>query len=252
MESESSTEAKVTAVERALESIQQADSQYGLSLLASTLAHEIRNPLQSIRLQIDAAKRGGSPQMALQSISDSITRLESVVHRVQQLSQRYELQPESVNLKELVESALSAFQYWFSAAGVIVRTHTAWEGEPLVRCDRELVQQVLLNLLMNAIQAMPRGGEITLELSEELDNALIQIEDTGVGMNAEQLAKVGTPFFTTKANGNGLGLSFCKTIAALHGGGLEISSKQQEGTRVVLRLAKVLPEMNREEDTYVS
>src|SRR4051812_8322287 len=102
MESESSTNISAEPTLQALESLHQAESQFGLSLLASTLAHEIRNPLQSIRLQIDAAHRGASPTVALQNISDSINRLESVVNRVQQLGQRYVLQPEQTNLKEIV------------------------------------------------------------------------------------------------------------------------------------------------------
>lgn len=93
MASESSTDA--------MKSAQDAESTYGMSLLASTLAHEIRNPLQTIRLQIDAASRGGSVLTALSTIADNIARLEMVVDRVQKLGQHYAVQPEKLILKNL-------------------------------------------------------------------------------------------------------------------------------------------------------
>ncbi len=223
-----------------IDSLQESDTQYGLSLLASTLAHEIRNPLQTIRLQIDAATRGASPDQALKKIEENITRLESVVERVQRLSHRYTLCPEKVNLRNLLENTLSSVNFWLGAVGIQVRNNVHWEGEPICDADQELLQQVLLNLVMNSIQAMPSGGILSVQISESLDHATIEIEDTGVGISEDVVKLVGTPFFTTKTHGSGLGLAFCKTIASMHGGSLDIESKKDVGTRVTLRISKSL------------
>lgn len=230
MGSESSTDV--------MKGTKEAESQYGLNLLASTLAHEIRNPLQSIRLQIDAAARGGSVLSALSTIADNITRLELVVERVQKLSQHYVIQSEKMNLKEFVEHVLSSVHFWLAASGIRVHTHLNWEGEPVCEGDRELLQQVMLNLIINAVQAMPNKGVLTIRVLEDLEHAVIEVQDTGVGMPPEVLKMIGTPFFTTKQNGNGLGLAFCKTIAALHGGSLDFESKENVGTKACLRILK--------------
>ncbi|MBN8554425.1 MAG: HAMP domain-containing histidine kinase [Deltaproteobacteria bacterium] len=232
--------------------ISKTESEYGLGLLASTLAHEIRNPLQTIRLQIDAAHRGGSLQTALTKIAENITRLESVVDRVQKLSQRYVVHPEKINLRDFVDSVLSSVNFWLSSSGISVSTHIQWEGEPVCEGDKELLQQVLLNLVMNAVQAMPESGALSVQVYEELEHAVIEVQDSGVGIDKKSLKLVGTPFFTTKETGTGLGLAFCKTIAALHHGSLEIESQEGEGTKVYLRVRKNSESINEDsaKDTY--
>lgn len=223
-----------------LKAAKEAESQFGLNLIASTLAHEIRNPLQTIRLQIDAAQRGGSLTQAITKIAENITRLQLVVERVQKLGERYIIKAERIDLKDFIDRALDSVSFWLAASGIIVRTHVNWEGEAVCEGDRELLQQVVLNLIMNSVQAMPAKGTLSIRFIEELDHAVIEVEDTGVGMTKEVVRMVGTPFFTTKPTGSGLGLAFCKTIAALHGGSLEIESKDGVGTKISLRILKTV------------
>lgn len=212
---------------------------FEVKLLASTLAHEIRNPLQAIRIQLDLAKRGHTKvEDLITQVATSIGRVEQVVDRVHQLSQRYRLHTQTINLHELVNSALSSVRFWLSASGIEVFESTSWEGDPLCFGDKDLLEQVILNLVMNAIQAMPQGGRLGIRISETISEAIIEISDSGEGMSEEMQSLVGTPFFTTKEGGNGLGVSFCRTIAALHGGGLDFESKLGEGTRVSLRIKK--------------
>lgn len=220
-----------------LESVKQTEQEFGLGLLASTLAHEIRNPLQAIRLSVESAQRGSSMMAALKTISENISRIEGVIDRVQRINEKFKVHRERVHLKDLIDSSLASVQFWLTAAGINVRTSVHWEGEPYVMADRELLQQVLLNLYMNAIQAMPDGGILTITISEAVDRALIEVADTGVGIPHDTLKLLGTPFFTTKENGSGLGLAFCKTIASLHGGSLEFESKEGEGTAVTLSIS---------------
>ncbi len=238
MESKSSTE---SLGREALTTIKKTETEFGLSLLASTLAHEIRNPLQGIRLQVDAVKRGASVTAAMDGIADGIQRIEAVIAKVQQLSQKYQVHHSRVHLKELITSTLGSLEFWLSAADIKVRTQYRWEGEPIISADSELLAQVLLNLMMNSIQAMPDGGILTVVVSETTDHALIEVMDTGHGIAADVLKVVGTPFFTTKTEGHGLGLSFCKTIVALHGGSLSVESQEGFGTTVTMSLSKEAP-----------
>jgi signal transduction histidine kinase len=164
-----------------------------------------------------------------------------VVDRVQRLSQHYVIHAEKINLKEFIDKVLESVQFWLSASGIAVHTHIQWEGEATCEGDKELLQQVLLNLVMNAVQSMKTKGVLTIRVFEELEYATIEVQDSGVGMAPEVLKMVGTPFFTTKDSGNGLGLAFCKTIAALHGGSIEIESKIDVGTKVGLRIHKSAP-----------
>lgn len=219
--------------------MKQTESEFGLSLLASTLAHEIRNPLQVIRLQVDTAMRGGSVIKSLQTISENLNRLEAVVEKVQTLGTRYQIQRERTNISEIVNQVMSSLEFWLKASGIQIRSLSQWEGEPVVEADPELLQQVLLNLMMNSIQAMPDGGLLQVIISETTDHASIEVIDTGVGISKDVLKVIGTPFFTTKNNGNGLGIAFCKTIASLHGGSIEIESNEGFGTHVTLQISKV-------------
>lgn len=217
-----------------------AEEQFGINVLASTLAHEIRNPLQVMRIQLEAAMRGGSTKDAFENISSNLDRLESVVERIQRLTHRYSLQPKTVNLRDVLESVFSSVRFWLGAAGIQVYEHFHWEGEPIIEIDQELIEQVLLNLVTNAIQAMPTGGQLSVSVSECETTAEIEVADTGCGMSSETLARVGTPFFTTKDNGSGLGLAFCKSIVTLHKGSFDIESEEGKGTRIVVKLTKTL------------
>jgi signal transduction histidine kinase len=99
---------------------------------------------------------------------------------------------------------------------------------------------------MNSLQAMPKGGRLEYSVSECQDYAEIEISDTGVGMSRQTLQSIGTPFFTTKTKGSGLGVAFCRSIIALHGGTLEFESQEGNGTTVRVRLPKTI-RLEREE-----
>jgi signal transduction histidine kinase len=214
------------------------ESEFGLNLLAATLAHEIRNPLQAMRLQIDAVSKSATQADAIKSLSKNLDRLESVVRRVERLAHRYALHLDTVNLREVRDSVFSSIRFWLEAGGVEVVEAIQWEGDPMIQGDRELIEQVILNLVMNAIQAMPEGGRLEVSVNECQHSAEIEIIDSGIGMNAETLKLVGTPFFTTKTKGSGLGVAFCRSIVALHGGTIEFESKPDEGTLCRVRLPK--------------
>ncbi len=233
MEFESSTDEKQSTSD-----VETAE--FGLNLLAATLAHEIRNPLQAMRLQLDAVSRGAPATETVKGLSNNLERLERVVKRVESLAQRYSLTLGSVNLGEIKGSVLSSIRFWLESAGIEVLENVSWEGDPIIQGDRELIEQVLLNLVMNAAQSMPDGGRLEISVEELQDFAQIEISDTGIGMDRETLKLIGTPFFTTKTKGSGLGVAFCRSIVALHGGSLEFESELGKGTLARVRLPKTI------------
>lgn len=223
--------------ESSIKSSGQQDS-FGIEYMASTLAHEIRNPLQILRLQIESAMRGAAPNNTIYPILKSLERIEKVVDKVQRLSQKHDLQIQTQNLQEVIEETIASARIWLQAAGIEVKIKTFWEGQAFIQIDRELFQQVILNLVKNSVQSMPDGGVIEIAIAECEDAAEINISDTGAGMAPEVLAAYGTPFFTTSADGNGLGSSFCKSIVTMHRGLLRVSSQEAKGTNVYIRLPK--------------
>ena len=239
MEFESSTDGEKAKSEK--------ENDFGLNLLASTLAHEIRNPLQAMRIQLDAAERGIQSADTFKSLNSNLDRLEGVVRRVEGLAQRYSLTIGAVNLEALKNSVLSSIRFWFEACGIQVHDSINWEGDSVIQGDRELLEQVFLNLLMNALQAMPEGGRLQFSVNECQQHAEIEITDSGCGMNREGLKLIGTPFFTTKEKGNGLGVAFCKSIIALHGGQIDFESEEGKGTKVLVRLPKTIRHERKEE-----
>lgn len=216
-----------------------AQDEFGLSVLASTLAHEIRNPLQAMRIQIDMAKRGLNPEQMIEEISTGLDRLERVVQNVQKISKTYKLDAQPVNLRELLDSVLSSYRFWLKANNIELIESIQWEGEPVCELDAEFFAQVLVNLIRNAIQAMKDGGRLNVCISECDQAAQIEICDTGSGMSKDELKRVGTPFYTTKSDGAGVGLAFCKSIISIHGGSFDIDSVEGQGTCVNLQVPKV-------------
>ncbi len=120
---------------------------------------------------------------------------------------------------------------------------------PVTTYDSQQIGQVLINLLQNAIQAIPDGGEINIQSSRNKDWVEISIQDTGVGISEENLSKVFDPFFTTKpeGEGTGLGLSVSYGIVAQHRGRIDVQSKVGEGSTFIIKLPPVIPELEDED-----
>ncbi len=116
------------------------------------------------------------------------------------------------------------------------------QGLPPLHADRNYFKQLLLNLILNGIQAMPRGGTLRIEAVEEKGFLHLTVADQGVGMTAETLARIFEPYFTTKPNGSGLGLPIARRIVEAHGGSITAQSKPDEGSRFRIVLPFRTPE----------
>jgi hypothetical protein len=232
----------------------QSEKLAALGRFSSGVAHEIKNPLGIILggmefLEGKLARAEKDVKIAVEKIKEATFRANTVVQGLLNFARPSELKTERVKPDELIKETLSLLAYKTPRSIIKVETHFSKE-ELYIEVDRNQMQQVFFNLLLNAIEAMPKGGVIEIrtkkrilsELSIEKFLCVIEIVDSGEGIPEENLQRLFEPFFTTKRErkGTGLGLSMAKLIVDNHQGNLEIESKPGEGTlaRVILPLAR--------------
>lgn len=216
-----------------------------LEKMAPVFAHEIRNPLGSIKgaAQVLRSEAEGEDQRKLLDvITEEVNRLNRVVSQFLDYARPYtpDLRPRSINA--VIEKAMALIE----ADRISSRVHVQLELHPHlppVPMDQEQIHQVILNIAINAIEAMPEGGTLTLRTtrieSDTGDAVGISIRDTGPGIRREVLKQIFTPFFTTKERGVGLGLAVCQRIIRNHGGRIRVKSIPGRGTIFYIRLETV-------------
>jgi PAS domain S-box-containing protein len=205
------------------------------------LAHEVRNPLAiiSARAEFLRGQLEGQPgqQEDLDSILRQVERLKDLVNQVLERARSEDLQLKDVDAGEVLESALRAAQIRYgSLADQVSVARDIANPAPQLRVDLPQIERVLLNLILNALQAMGSGGALTLSARREGAWALLSVADNGPGIPEARLSKVFEPFFTTKQTGSGLGLWICKSIVDQHRGTLEVENLKPQGCRFNLRL----------------
>ena len=219
-----------------------------LARLLARLAHEIRNPLSSLDIHVqlleeDIAQAApeARPQLAsrLEIIQGELKRLENIVKRFLRLASPSALELEEVNLLALVGHVRKLLGPEAAAREVELTTMVD-PKLPVIRADGGQLTQALLNLVINALQAVSRGGRIVVRVEESAaDNSiLVQVHDSGPGVPPEKLAAVFEPYFTTKEEGSGLGLWIAQQIAAAHSGTLEVANAPEGGAVFRLRLPR--------------
>jgi signal transduction histidine kinase len=220
--------------------LQTADRMAAISRVSSGVAHEVKNPLNAILLHVEVARaklaKGDTdvaPQMEI--ISREILRLDRVVKTFLDFSRPVELNLSMVPLKEFMNEIADLARPQADASRIRVNMGQDSEGVE-VRVDRDLLKQAVLNVVVNAIQAMPEGGELRLESSTGEDTAEIRISDTGAGIPPELREKIFRLYFTTKKEGSGIGLAMTFRIVQLHDGTIEFTSEPGKGTTFIIRL----------------
>lgn len=215
--------------------------------LAAGVAHSVRNPLTSVKLRLFSLERrltlDERSQEDFSVIGDAIRHVDGIVSSFLEFSRRPSLKPERVSPSALVDAALSLLENRLAVfpVSLAVRRNTPL---PEVLADPEQVREALLNILLNACEAMDYSGNLTIEelLLNKPGGALfagIRVTDTGPGIPEEHLADLFTPFFSTKEQGTGLGLPIAKGILEEHGGDIEVSSSPRTGTSFTLLLPLV-------------
>jgi two-component system sensor histidine kinase HydH len=225
------------------EQLRRAERLSTLGELAAEITHEIRNPLASIKGTAEILQDPSTPYSKREEFSqlmlEEVNRLNHVIENFLELARFQRLHREKTNVNEILERILQIFDFQLGRKNITARTHFA-SDLPDIQLDASQMEQAVLNLLLNAVAAMPDGGmiELTTELHkiDGSEKVLIEIADTGAGISPEHLPYVFNPFFTTRSDGTGLGLSIVRRILKAHGGSVEISSETGKGTRVTLVL----------------
>jgi len=213
-----------------------------LGELALSIAHEIKNPLISIEglaRRLEKEKDGRKVSIYAGLIEREAERLSNMLKKMLDFSKAIEPRREPVLLKEIIGDTLLFVEHHLSRFAHVALHISDGQNLPVL-VDRIHVQQVLVNLLMNAAQAMPGGGEVFIEIGKEGSYAFLSVRDTGPGIAEEIRDRIFEPFFTTKPGGTGLGLSICKRLVEANGGWIEVESKEGQGSifKVFLPLAE--------------
>ncbi|MFV8749584.1 sensor histidine kinase [Nannocystaceae bacterium ST9] len=208
-----------------------------LQAVGGKVAHELKNPLAAIKGLVQLLARGATEertQQRLEVVQGEISRMEVILREYLSFSRPLEdLEPEQVDLAALVEHVAVVIAGRADHAQVRVTV----EAEPVgLVGDPRRLQEALLNLLANAIEATPPGGAVRISTRAEPDGARVEIVDTGRGIRPEHLERLGASFFTTRREGNGLGVVLVVGVVAQHGGRLHFASEPSRGTRVTLWL----------------
>jgi signal transduction histidine kinase len=231
--------------------LRRAESLAALTTLAAGVAHEIKNPLGSIGIHIQLIQKAisseGPPDKEniakyLEVVTEEVDRLNAIVvdflFAVRPINAEFERR----SLNALVHDVLEFVQFELKQAGIEVEEKFA-NGIPDLDLDEKYIKQALLNVIKNAIAAMPEGGVLQVCTETDLSDVSLRITDTGIGIDEENLAKIFEPYFTTKEFGSGLGLTVVYKIIKEHGGEIAVSSKEGEGTTFTLSFP--IPESER-------
>ncbi len=226
-----------------------------LGEMAAGMAHEIKNPLNSVQgfsKRLSAKISDPSLKKYADIIAEEVGRMDNIVNEILDFSRTDTLHRSWVDLHQMMRETVAFLGEKIEKANVVVKEEFL-QDLPQVEADLPKIRQVVLNLILNAVQAMPQGGTLTLKtkfldgfipkgevkVSKDLayqqlflqeKMVVLTVQDTGCGIPAENLAKVFQPFFTTKITGTGLGLSVCHKLVAAHGGTLDVESTVGVGT----------------------
>lgn len=222
--------------------IQRADRLATVGEIASAIAHEIKNPLAGISGAIQVIRDSETIQQEhkkiFNEILNQISRVSKTIHDLLSLAREVKPSFDRTHPHEILDriTTLLSKQIEKGNVKIIKKFHP---DVPYIMADSEQLQQVFLNLLLNAIQAMPEGGTITVEtepLFLDKEKVKIKISDTGIGMDEEIMERIFEPFFTTKPKGTGLGLYTTRKIVEIHGGKIHVESTKGKGSTFTIIL----------------
>lgn len=216
--------------------------------LAGGFIHEIKNHVSTLNLNLQMlADEFAEPETQRERRSKQrIDRLLRQSEKLVEVSNDFlrfvrsqELKREPTRLEDVAGELVDFFGPTAKAANITISLHPA-PGLPPALLDRELFKQALLNLMLNAEQAMPEGGQLTLQTRLDGERVCLDVIDTGCGIEPEEIEKIFRPFHTTKPGGTGLGLATTRKIINAHGGEIEVQSERGRGTKFTIRLPKVV------------
>jgi len=222
--------------------LRHADRLASLGRLVAGVAHEVRNPLATIRLRLQMARReANSPRLAESCAValEEVERLNGMVNRLLTFARPVQLHLQSTDLRRLVEERVECFREQANSQHVRIVANFS-EGHKSIAVDKGQIAQVFDNVIQNAIEAMAgTGGTLSvgiasIEASQPKGRVCVEFCDTGKGMAPAVVSHIFDPFFTTKPSGTGLGLSICHELITAHGGEIQVQSQEGRGTTVLI------------------
>jgi signal transduction histidine kinase len=228
-------------IEQQTRRIVQAEKLTSLGQLAAGIAHEINNPLtnaslgiQTLRSRIGSCSTGGEMAERLDAVERNIDKASAIARELLLFSRQKEGEFVPLNVNTIIRGALTLLEYKLKAVSV----HEEFGDVPDVMGDPGRLEQVFINILANSVEAMPKGGRITITTGFDGRKVQVRVGDSGSGISDEHLSRVFDPFFTTKevGAGTGLGLSICYGIVKQHNGTIELASGVDRGTAVTIGL----------------
>jgi len=213
--------------------------------LARRLAHELKNPLFPLQVTVENLLRAKekSPEMfeevfheGTATLLAEINNLKTIIGRFSEFSKMPQPQRRPTQANDVLRSVLRVFQVQLEGnSHITVRTELA-SGLPEIWADQDLLHRALSNLVLNAIDAMPQGGELTLRTAALDGRVAIEVSETGSGLTPEECARLFTPYYTTKQHGTGLGLAIVQSVVSDHGGKISVESTKEKGTTFRIEL----------------
>jgi signal transduction histidine kinase len=228
------------SLRRTLRELSQRQALAAVGEFAASLAHEVRNPLTSIRLDLQRVEEKlpdeSDARDLLGRALGEIERVDRSVTGALRVARSGRITHEPVDVRQPLEAALHSAEPEFKARNARLEPAQFGEEPISVKGEAAALEQLFLNLLLNAAQALDPGERAGVELNADAGEALISVWDTGSGIAPDDLEKVFKPFYSTRPEGTGLGLAIAQRIAVAHGGDLSIESTPGSGTTVRVRL----------------
>jgi signal transduction histidine kinase len=207
-------------------------------LLAAGIAHEVGNPLTSISSLVQMLQRrdcDGYTREKLTHVNGQLQRIQNTLRELVNFSRPTTSEKTWVGIGEIVEEALNIAKYYKRVKGRHIEAHVSPDLPPIYGCRDQLVQ-VLLNLVLNAIDATDKGGHISIEAMPANDAVVVKVRDDGCGVAPEHRQRLFEPYFTTKKHGTGLGLCVTRKLIHEHGGSVQWDSQPGQGTEFQILL----------------
>lgn len=224
---------------QAEEQLRRADRLSALGKLSAGIAHEVRNPLASIKgtaeIISDKFKPGEKEYEFAKILIKEVNRLDTVVAEFLDFARTKPPELKLSSINDIIQSVLKLTGHQIAKSNISLKTQFE-EDLPSVSVDPGQMKQVFLNLIINAVQAMPNGGTLTVESHQNKSEIVCKFSDTGMGISKEQQEKLFTPFFTGKERGTGLGLAIVHRILEGQKGKIEFTTKENQGTTFTVSL----------------
>jgi signal transduction histidine kinase len=237
-ELEKRAQEKTEALQRAQAEIVLSEKLATLGYLAAGMAHEIRNPLNSISLFVQLIKSGlDEPDRSeyIEKILKEVDRIDGILRKLLDAAKRPKFEISNVRIDQIIDNTLEVFKPQIAVQKIAVELELSRVPEAL-QADPSEIEQIFTNLFLNAIHEMPDGGKLKVQLDHDDHDVIIRVSDTGKGIPTAHLPNIFDPFFTTKSRGSGMGLSVVLRIVKTYKGKIEVESTSEQGTTFCVRL----------------